>query len=133
MVNYFLQITSVTLTIMAEIIVDNISTTWHGLTCQKWTLQTPHAHSYTPENYPNTGLGNHNYCRNPDGRSRPWCFTKDNYYNYDWEYCDVGVRQYSCRGMYLACMFRKKKPKNKKQNKTKTNKQQQQQQNNIVA
>lgn len=25
------------------------------------------------------GLGKHNYCRNPNGRSRPWCYTKRRY------------------------------------------------------
>ncbi|ERE86382.1 plasminogen [Cricetulus griseus] len=28
-----------------------------------------------------------NYCRNPDGEPRPWCFTKDP--NKRWEYCDI--------------------------------------------
>ena len=28
-----------------------------GLTCQKWTVQEPIAHTTTLANYPNTGLG----------------------------------------------------------------------------
>ena len=45
----------------------NISTTANGRTCQRWDSQSPHSHSRTPENYPNSGL-EENYCRNPDGK-----------------------------------------------------------------
>ena len=53
------------------------STTGSGLTCQAWTSQTPHSHTRTPDNYPESGLGDHNYCRNPDGEPSPWCYTTD--------------------------------------------------------
>ena len=45
----------------------------------------PHTHVRTHANYPNAGLGGHNACRNPDGDSRPWCFTMDE--NVRWAYC----------------------------------------------
>ena len=61
-----------------------------GLWCQKWTSQTPHAHSRTPSNYTNRGLGDHNFCRNPDGDSGgPWCYTRHG--GVRWQYCDVRV------------------------------------------
>ncbi|XP_071952274.1 uncharacterized protein [Antedon mediterranea] len=67
----------------------SVSTTNSGHTCQKWTSQTPHGHSRTPEAYPNTGLGNHNFCRNPDEDILPWCYTTDP--NERWEFCDATV------------------------------------------
>ncbi|XP_051876049.1 hepatocyte growth factor activator [Pristis pectinata] len=34
------------------------------------------------------GLGDHSYCRNPDGDKRPWCYIKlDNHIS--WEHCDI--------------------------------------------
>ena len=47
-----------------------ISKTISGKTCQKWTENSPHAHNYTEDNYPNNGIGDHNYCRNPDEHAR---------------------------------------------------------------
>ena len=56
-----------------------------GARCQRWDKQKPYSHSYTPENYPNAGLQN-NYCRNPSGSSKPWCYTVT---SKRWAYCDV--------------------------------------------
>ena len=57
--------------------------------CQKWTEQFPHEHTKTPEGYPGNGIGNHDYCRNPDNEPEgAWCYTTDS--NSRWEYCDCG-------------------------------------------
>jgi hypothetical protein len=47
------------------------SITRNGYTCQKWSEQYPHVHTYKsiPE------LAGHNYCRNVDNDVEPWCFT----------------------------------------------------------
>ena len=37
--------------------------------------------------YPNAGLGDHNYCRNPDGEPGAWCYTTDP--DQKWESCGV--------------------------------------------
>ncbi|XP_054633082.1 hepatocyte growth factor [Dunckerocampus dactyliophorus] len=59
-----------------------------GKECQRWDLDEPHKHLYHPERYPDKGLDD-NYCRNPDGRHRPWCFTTDP--SISWEYCNIKV------------------------------------------
>ena len=59
-----------------------------GATCMKWTEQKPHRHSRTEENYPNSGLGDHNYCRNPDNEPEgAWCYTTNPLQR--WDYCPV--------------------------------------------
>ncbi|KAM8962901.1 plasminogen isoform 1-T1 [Lycaon pictus] len=63
-----------------------ISKTKSGLECQAWNSQTPHAHGYIPSKFPSKNL-KMNYCRNPDGEPRPWCFTMDP--NKRWEFCDI--------------------------------------------
>jgi hypothetical protein len=67
------------------------------ITCQYWTLQTPHAHNFMPhltvwswtsgtqKRYPT--LGDFNFCRNPEkGAGGIWCYTTDSQKR--WEYCD---------------------------------------------
>ncbi|XP_015354097.1 plasminogen isoform X1 [Marmota marmota marmota] len=63
-----------------------ISKTMSGIECQAWDSQTPHAHGYIPSKFPNKNL-KMNYCRNPDGEPRPWCFTTDP--SKRWELCNI--------------------------------------------
>lgn len=58
-----------------------------GKTCQNWNSQSPHKHDRTASNYPNKGIGNHNYCRNPDSYSDIWCYTTDP--DKRWEVCNL--------------------------------------------
>ncbi|KAA0721810.1 Apolipoprotein(a) [Triplophysa tibetana] len=76
-----------------------ISVTKLGNTCQSWTSQTPHQHDKTSVNYPCKGL-EENYCRNPDHKIAPWCYTTDP--EIRWEYCNV----HHCRDQPAAedCM-----------------------------
>ncbi|KAL3915198.1 MAG: hypothetical protein SGPRY_007333 [Prymnesium sp.] len=54
----------------------SVSTTKSGHSCQLWSHQSPNAHTHTHINYPNAGLGGHNFCRNPGGSdASPWCYT----------------------------------------------------------
>uniref|UniRef100_A0A8D0EAB2 Plasminogen n=1 Tax=Salvator merianae TaxID=96440 RepID=A0A8D0EAB2_SALMN len=63
-----------------------ISQTESGLQCQAWAAQEPHAHGYIPSNFPEKNLKS-NYCRNPDGEPRPWCFTTSPVKR--WEFCNI--------------------------------------------
>ncbi|XP_063954844.1 deleted in malignant brain tumors 1 protein-like isoform X2 [Lytechinus pictus] len=71
-----------------------INTTRSGYTCQAWTSQYPHEHRRTPSDYPDTGIGEHNYCRNPDASDMAWCYTTDP--DMRWEYCNLGIPQEEC-------------------------------------
>ena len=58
------------------------NTTESGLTCQMWSVNTPHEHNFND-------VGDHNYCRDPYSESKAWCYTTDP--GTRWEYCDVPV------------------------------------------
>ncbi|XP_072180924.1 plasminogen-like [Diadema setosum] len=70
-----------------------VNKTRNGTTCQKWTSQTPHNHPQLQE-HPTKGLGDHNFCRNPDGGNWAWCYSTDPLVNY--EYCEIGSAQPAC-------------------------------------
>ncbi|KAK2864309.1 hypothetical protein Q7C36_003463 [Tachysurus vachellii] len=61
-----------------------ISITEGGFTCQQWDSQKPHNHGYNPNVFPEKYL-EENYCRNPDGEPRPWCFTTNP--SKRWDFC----------------------------------------------
>uniref|UniRef100_A0AAQ4P7Y1 Plasminogen n=1 Tax=Gasterosteus aculeatus aculeatus TaxID=481459 RepID=A0AAQ4P7Y1_GASAC len=63
-----------------------ISTTANGYTCQRWDSQKPHNHGYIPSALPEKYL-EENYCRNPDGETKPWCFTTSP--SKAWDFCSI--------------------------------------------
>ncbi|XP_036406275.1 plasminogen [Megalops cyprinoides] len=63
-----------------------VSKTESGLTCQRWDSQKPHTHGYQPHVLPDKYL-EENFCRNPDGEPRPWCFTT--LPTKRWEFCSI--------------------------------------------
>eukprot|EP00033_Pygsuia_biforma_P001407 GCRY01001591.1.p1 GENE.GCRY01001591.1~~GCRY01001591.1.p1 ORF type:complete len:593 (+),score=125.15 GCRY01001591.1:219-1997(+) len=66
-----------------------VAVTKSGKPCQRWTQQFPQPHSRRPEDFPGAGLGDHNYCRNPDGDSFVWCMLETPQPGYvgEWDYC----------------------------------------------
>ncbi|XP_049613820.1 plasminogen [Syngnathus scovelli] len=63
-----------------------VSITESGVACQRWDSQEPHNHGYNPNALPQKYL-EENYCRNPDGDPKPWCFTTN--LNKRWEFCSI--------------------------------------------
>jgi len=65
-----------------------VTSTLSGRTCQKWTAQKPWEITLTLST--DNGLGNHNYCRNPDGsQEMPWCYTMDTSEEHKIETCSI--------------------------------------------
>merc|ERR1719198_1517442 len=66
------------------------ASTTSGRTCQNWLKDKPHEVGMEPST--ENGLGNHNYCRNPDGsEDKPWCYTMDPSPDHEKETCDIPV------------------------------------------
>lgn len=67
-----------------------MNVTASGKPCQHWFDQLPNTHTYTVFGYPDSGLGGHNYCRNPDpndGSTGAWCLVES--LTQVWEYCKL--------------------------------------------
>ena len=64
-----------------------LNQTLGGLKCLNWADLSPFSGVRSPQKYQDEGLGSHNYCRNPDGKKKPWCYYKDSYWTYG--YCDI--------------------------------------------
>ena len=84
-----------------------VSHTSSGKQCQAWSEQTPNTHTMSARNQPLSGVGGHNFCRNPDqSEDKPWCYIAENQLDQDkesetfgmpldiegnrFQHCDVG-------------------------------------------
>ena len=56
------------------------NTTVEGIPCQRWSDTQPHNHSFTD-------VGDHNFCRNPTGDSKVWCYTMNP--EVRWQECSI--------------------------------------------
>jgi len=71
-----------------------VTSTVSGRTCQNWLAEGPHTVGIIPDE--DNGLGNHNFCRNPDeSEEKPWCYTMDPSDEHAKEVCEVP----KCKGL----------------------------------
>ena len=71
-----------------------------GRQCQPWASQEPHAHNmikHFPSNQ--SMITAKNYCRDPDGEGKPWCYTMDPEVRA--EFCNVPLCRSLMPGMVL--------------------------------
>ena len=63
--------------------------TTSGLPCQPWADNSPHPHEHHGDDlFPdNSESEASNFCRDPDLKGAPWCYTIDP--NTEWEFCSV--------------------------------------------
>ncbi|XP_033107149.1 tissue-type plasminogen activator-like, partial [Anneissia japonica] len=57
-----------------------------GTRCLPWTSPFKGTDSIYPADFIGKGIGDHNYCRNPNGKCRTWCYSSD---FYDIKECEV--------------------------------------------
>uniref|UniRef100_A0A8C5J240 Hyaluronan binding protein 2 n=1 Tax=Junco hyemalis TaxID=40217 RepID=A0A8C5J240_JUNHY len=64
----------------------------NGRTCLHWNSHHLLDHPFNAfmEDADTHGIGEHNFCRNPDEDEKPWCYIRKNN-EVDWEYCDVSL------------------------------------------
>ena len=77
---------------MIYLAVKGLNITQQGRKCQRWDQQSPHGHANNIKiswKFPGhkTLSSVENYCRNPDGEPKPWCYTTDP--NKRFEFCDI--------------------------------------------
>ncbi|NXN92040.1 HABP2 protein, partial [Rhinopomastus cyanomelas] len=62
----------------------------NGKTCLHWNSHFLLGHPINAfmEDADSYGIGEHNFCRNPDEDEKPWCYIRTNN-KVDWDFCDV--------------------------------------------
>lgn len=71
----------------------NRTSVLNGNPCLYWNQTVQHTYNTGRQMAGEWGLGDHNYCRNPDGDVQPWCYVSESEEGIYWKYCDIP----SCR------------------------------------
>ena len=83
-----------------------VNVTATGKPCQRWDAQVPHVHTVDAEDMPDGSLEDAgNFCRNPNQRWWPWCYTMT---ATRWEYCaieDIVCRKYHVESLCKHFVF----------------------------
>ncbi|XP_066511052.1 kremen protein 1-like [Hoplias malabaricus] len=60
-----------------------------GKPCLFWNETFEHPYNTLKYSNGEKGLGPHNYCRNPDGDVRPWCYIAEHEDGIYWRFCEI--------------------------------------------
>ncbi|KAM4702749.1 hyaluronan-binding protein 2 [Rhinophrynus dorsalis] len=69
----------------------HVSKTESGFTCLPWDSYLLVKEEVSALTKAFSGIGDHNFCRNPDGAEKPWCYYRDDNGRLSWDLCDVDV------------------------------------------
>ncbi|XP_056385801.1 hyaluronan-binding protein 2 isoform X2 [Hyla sarda] len=71
----------------------HVSHSEHGHQCLPWDsylLTRESVNAFIPDLW-QSGVGEHNFCRNPDGAEKPWCYFLDKDGQLRWDVCNVSA------------------------------------------
>nr|DBA18863.1 TPA: hypothetical protein GDO54_014758 [Pyxicephalus adspersus] len=60
-----------------------------GVPCLYWNQTIQHRFNTHSDPTGELGLGDHNYCRNPDSDVQPWCYVAETEDGVYWKFCDI--------------------------------------------
>ena len=77
-----------------------------NIECQRWDEQKPHSHELSRGFMGLPAPEHANYCRNPDNRDRPWCYTVNSTVLF--QYCNIReCQERKCQTIYSeTCKIR---------------------------
>nr|XP_006824031.1 PREDICTED: plasminogen-like [Saccoglossus kowalevskii] len=70
-----------------------VNTSANGHDCLNWD-ELDDKYWVNPVHFPHAGLGDHNYCRNPDDDLAPWCYVDR--ISIGWDFCEVSDPRENC-------------------------------------
>ncbi|KAM4023746.1 kremen protein 2 isoform 2-T3 [Anomaloglossus baeobatrachus] len=78
-----------------------------SIPCLYWNQTIHHRYNSQSDSSGEMGLGDHNYCRNPDSDVQPWCYVAETEDGVYWKYCDIP----SCHMPgYIGCFMDRGSP-----------------------
>uniref|UniRef100_A0A672V0D7 Kringle domain-containing protein n=1 Tax=Strigops habroptila TaxID=2489341 RepID=A0A672V0D7_STRHB len=77
----------------------------NGKTCLHWNshLLLDHSINAFMEDAASYGIGEHNFCRNPDEDEKPWCYIRKNH-KVEWDFCDVSLCSGTGKELEVNCL-----------------------------
>ncbi|NXP82359.1 HABP2 protein, partial [Ramphastos sulfuratus] len=77
----------------------------NGKTCLHWNSHALLGHPINAfmEDAESYGIGEHNFCRNPDEDEKPWCYIRKNH-KVEWDFCDISPCSGTGKESEVSCL-----------------------------